>query len=580
MGSVEGRGTTRASGWTRRALLKRAGLGIVVGGALAPLAAACSGTTPPAGGTSAPSTAAGAGASSAAPAGKKGGTIVEVAAADLGSGFNPVVNNVTFDSHVQRMMFAALLAFTAKGDVIPDLAADLPKISADGLTYTFTLRDGLKWSDGLPITSDDALFTFQLMSAPEWKDVNSPFRGELTRYLDTLSAPDPKTIVFKFKTPYVAFPTTLGQRPLVPKHVLGKLSADEINKGAFNRGPSVVSGQFKFVEWITGNKITLARNDNYWQGAPLLDGYVYKVAQESLKVQQLQTGEADFGRITTGTTVAAIKAIPTVNIFAYETTSGVSYVHQLDPAKPISKIFQDKQVRKALYTALNREGMNAVYLGAGKVLDSNWPYMSFAHNPNMKTTYKYDPQKAAEMLDGAGWKRGANGVRAKDGQEMRWELLTSASSVEWQNVAQIMQQNWKAIGVEITVKSLEFGQLNQITTSKNFEMSMAGGWIVPGPDPDAVRLWHSKGSANVAPYSNPTLDKLLDDAAQIADQAKRKELYYQAQEILMDDLPTPPMALQPGYFAVNKRIHGIGPEEIGHFTASSPRQFMHKVWVD
>jgi peptide/nickel transport system substrate-binding protein len=202
----------------------------------------------------------------------------------------------------------------------------------------------------------------------------------------------------------------------------------------------------------------------------------------------------------------------------------------------------------------------------------------------MKTTYKYDPVKAGQMLDAAGWVKGSNGIRAKGGQEMRWELGTSASSVEWQNVAQIMQQNWKAIGVEITVKPLEFGQLNQQARDRNFEMTMAGGWLVGTIDPDASNLWHSrnavKGGPNVAPYINPAIDALLDQGAQLSDQAKRKEIYYQVQEILMEDLVTPPMAIQPGYFAVNKRIHGMGPNEIGNFTASSPRPFLNKVWVD
>jgi len=562
-----------AAEWNRRDFIKRVGgggAGLVLGAGLFEFLMACATSTSQTPTNLTP---------------KRGGHLVEGAASDLGSGMNPVVNNVTFDAHVQRLMFASLVTNTANGDLIPDLASALPKISSDGMTYTFTLRDGLKWSDGHPLTAEDAVFTFQTIFAPEYKTINSPYRSDLSSFLDSVSAPDPKTVVFKLKRPQVSFTAIYGRQMLVPKHILGSVSAQEFNSGSFNRGPSVTSGLFKFVEWVPGSRITLARNDNYWAGPTLLDGYVYKVvANESLKVQQLQTGEMDFGRITTGSTVAAIKAIPTVDVFSYETANGVAYVHQLDPAKPISKIFSDKQVRKALYTALDLKGMNQVYLGYGKVADTNWPYLSWAHNPAPKVKYTYDPQKAGQMLDAAGWVKGANGVRAKSGQEMRWELLTSASSKEWQNAAQVMQQNWKAIGVEITVKALEFGQLNQVTIrDRNFEMSMAGAWFVANLDPDASNTWHSKnagkGGGNAAPYINPAVDSLLDQAAQVSDQSKRKPLYAQIQDILMDDLPTPPMVLQPGFFAVNKRIHGMGPNEIGYFTASSPRPFMNKVWV-
>jgi peptide/nickel transport system substrate-binding protein len=562
-----------AAQWNRRQFIKRVsggGASLVLGAGLFEFLMACSTSNSPA-------------ATSLTP--KRGGHIVEGAAADLGSGMNPVVNNVTFDGHVQRLMFASLVTNTGTGELIPDLASALPKISPDGMTYTFTLRDGLKWSDGHPLTAEDAVFTFQTIFAPEYKSINSPYRSDLSSFLESVNAPDPKTVVFKLKKPQVSFTAIYGRQMLVPKHILGSVSAQEFNSGAFNRGPSATSSLFKFVEWVPGSRITLARNDNYWAGPTLLDGYVYKVvANESLKVQQLQTGEMDFGRITTGSTVAAIKGIPTVDVFPYETANGVSYVHQLDPAKPISKIFSDKQVRKALYTALDLKGMNQVYLGYGKVADTNWPYLSWAHNATPKVKYTYDPQKAAQMLDAAGWVKSSNGVRSKNGQEMRWELLTSASSKEWQNVAQVMQQNWKAIGVEITIKALEFGQLNQITIrDRSFEMSMAGGWFVANLDPDASNTWHSKnavkGGGNVAPYINPAVDSLLDQAAQTSDQAKRKPLYAQIQDILMEDLPTPPMVLQPGFFAVNKRIHGMGPSEIGYFSATPPRPFMNKVWV-
>ena len=236
--------------WSRRDFLKRMGAGaaylaFLAGGAEL-LAAACgpSNTT----------------TTSLKPV--KGGKLIEGLISDI-STFNTVNSGDTSSTQVISLTFDGLLGISGNGDNIPALASALPTVSADSLTFTFKLRPNLKFSDGHPLTADDVAFTYGLMFLPETKDFVSRYRAELEGYLQSVTASDPQTVVFKFSKVQASFLDSHCRRGILPKHILGNVAPKALNTHDFFSGPTVTNGVFKFVKWDKGQQVVLARNDNY-----------------------------------------------------------------------------------------------------------------------------------------------------------------------------------------------------------------------------------------------------------------------------------------------------------------------------
>src|SRR5438105_10015789 len=205
--------------WSRRDFLKRAGgaaayLTFLAGG-VEFLEACASGT----------------GSQSTTP--KKGGHVVEGNFSDIRT-LNSMLSSDTASNQVIGLMFDGLLNYKKNGDLVPALASELPKTSADGLTYTFKLRSGLKFSDGQPLTSDDVKFTYQLAYDPQYADVSSPRRGDLSKYIKSIATPDHLTAAITPTHLFAPFLASHGLYGILPKHVLGSLSAKAINTADFN----------------------------------------------------------------------------------------------------------------------------------------------------------------------------------------------------------------------------------------------------------------------------------------------------------------------------------------------------------
>jgi len=518
-----------------------------------------------------------------APQGKKGGHLVEANISDISS-LNSVLSSDTASSQVISMLFEGLLISKPNGDLVPGLASAMPQVSSDGLTYTFKLRPNLKWSDGQPLTSDDVLFTFNLMFSPDYKDVNSPRRSDLELNLQSITAPDAQTIVFKTKTVWAPFLALHAQREIMPKHVLGSLAAKAINTADFNSAPSASSGAFKFVRWDKGQQVVLARNENYWRGQTYLDQYVIKVVPDQVTLtNQLKTGEVDFGFVDPSLwdSLATVDTIDRLSPFGVPTFT--FYAYNLDPAKPAGKLFADKAVRQALLLALDRQAMaDRVYFKQASVADSVEPPISWAHS-SAKPTYGFDKSKAESMLDAAGWTKGPDGIRAKGGVQMKFNMITNQGNNQRQSLLQIMQQSWADIGVSATPQLIQFPQLvTQITNQRTFDVFLVGFNFTQ--DPDESQLFASTsanpGGFNGFLFKNPQVDQVLTQAASTLDQGKRKQLYAQFQDLMNDQVPAPILVFNKGLWAVSKRVQGINNTVFGSYNQYGSRSLLFKdVWV-
>lgn len=557
--------------WSRRDFLGRLGATAVVGAGLTgeALPAACGGPQA-------------ARSSSVAPV--KGGFVVEGTTTDFVT-LSPL-RALQNDLIIVSALYDGLLTNNAVGDLMPAVATSLPEASADGLTYTFNLRKDLNWSDGRPLNADDVVFTYRLMYDTAYKDVVSLFRGDLESHLLSITALDPYRVIFKLKTPYVPFVGLHCTYGILPQHVLGTLSGKEINTHEFNTAPSVVNGVFKFVEWKRGDHLTVARNDSYYRGAALLDKCVFQLtSSDPSKIALMKTGDVHVGKIVSTSLVADVKASPQLEVFSFTVPTVLRYLYQLDPAKPASKFFASKAVRQALYVAVDRKGIAdtvwANSLGA-TAATSEWPPVSWAYSNNVNPKYAFDPKKANAMLDAEGWKRNSSGIREKDNVPMRFEVATSSQSVEYTNVATILQQNWKDIGVDAQVKGMAYaGLTNLVTTQRSFDVIIYA--LLLGLDPDASAFWHSRnavtGGQNGMPFKNQQVDQLLDEGAATADRGKRKTIYGKVQDILADELPAPPLVAQRGFWAYNKSVHNLDANTIGAYSYVGNRPFMKDVFI-
>ncbi len=519
----------------------------------------------------------GGGSNSGGGTAKKGGHVVEGNFSDIRT-LNSMLSSDTASNQVIGLMFDGLTNQKKDGTVIPALAESW-KTSADGMTYTFKLRSGLKWSDGQPITADDVKFTYSLAQDDAYKAFASPRRGDLSKYIKSIDTPDPQTVVMNMTQVFAPFLASHGQYGILPKHVLGTMDATALNTADFNSAPSVTNGAFKFVRWDKGAQVTMARNDNYWAGAAYLDQWIYKVLPDSVAVtNQLKTGEIDIGPVDPGQ-YDNIKTTDSVTLTEFPVPSFTFYAYQLDPSKPAGPLFQDQAVRQALLYALDRQSMvNAIFFNHGVVADSVMPPTSWAHI-KPQTQYPFDKNKAGSLLDGAGWAMGSDGIRAKNGMKLKFTMITNAGNKQRESCLTYMQQAWKAIGVDATPSLIQFPQLvSQIVSIRTFDMFLVGfNWSV---DPDEAPLFHSRNAApggfNGAHFKNDQVDSLLDQALGTLDQNKRKQLYAQFQEIMAEQVPSPILVFNTGIWGVNKRVQNT---DFGTFSQYQFRPWNHTVWV-
>jgi peptide/nickel transport system substrate-binding protein len=517
------------------------------------------------------------------PQGKKGGHLVEANISDI-STLNSVLSSDTASNQVISLLFEGLVVSKPNGDLVPGLAQAMPQVSSDGLTYTFKLIPNLKWSDGQPLTSDDVLFTFNLMFAPDYKDVNSPRRSDLELNMESITAPDPQTIVFKTKHVWAPFMALHAVREIMPKHLLGTLSGKDINTADFNGGPGAASGAFKFVRWDKGQQVVLARNENYHRGQTYLDQYVIKVVPDQVTLtNQLKTGEVDFGFVDPSLWDGLATVDNIVRLTPFGVPTFTFYAYNLDPAKNGGKMFADKAVRQALLYALDRQAMaDRVYFKQAIVADSVEPPVSWAHS-SAKPNYTFDKSKAESMLDAAGWTKGSDGIRAKGGVKLQFEMITNQGNNQRQELLQIMQQSWSDIGVSATPRLIQFPQLvTQITNERTFDVFLVGFNFTQ--DPDESQLFASTasnpGGFNGFLFKDPQVDTVLTQAASTLDQSKRKQLYAQFADLMADQVPAPILLFNKGLWAVSKRVEGIDTSVFGPYNQYGSRSlFFKNVWV-
>ncbi|MFD7662606.1 ABC transporter substrate-binding protein [Streptomyces sp. NPDC059788] len=418
-------------------------------------------------------------------------------------------------------IFDGLLTHDAAMKLKPALAAKLPEVSDDGRTYTYTLRDGVTFSDGKPFTADDVVFTYETILDAK---TNNASKAELDA-LEKVAKKDARTVVFHLKYPYAPFAerTVL---PIAPRHIAGK---QDINHGSFTTKP-IGTGPYILTNWSKGEKLSFKANPHYWGGAPKVKNFTMAIIKDDdVRATRLRSGDLD-GAILPPNLAATFTSDKDKKSLAAKT-----FDYRTVTLPTEGEVTGDKAVRRALDVAVDRKAMvDGILDGAGKPAygpvptDSPW----FAKG----TERAHDLKKAEQILDDAGWKKGEGGIRAKDGRPASFKLWYLAGDKLRQAHALAFASDAKKAGIEVKVES---GPWETIMPNMKTDAVLAGGGSPADPDFDQYLLLHSSlagdGFNNMSRYDNPKVDKALVDARRTDDKAARKAGYDTVQRELADD---------------------------------------------
>jgi peptide/nickel transport system substrate-binding protein len=494
---------------------------------------------------------------------KPGGTLV-VAQYEPGW-WNPLLEAGA--PFVNRLVYIGLTDYDKDGNVAPGLAQSWT-ISKDGLVYTFALRRDVKWQDGKPFTAADVKFTYEKILDPKSGSWLRGFFDSITQ-VDT---PDDYTVVLRLRAPSATllYNTWHG---ILPRHVWEK---EDLSKGPHNATP-VGTGPFKVAQWARGDHVVLVANDGYFRGRPYLDKVILKtIPDTAVTFAALERGEVHylppFGIIggVPYHQVKVLEAKPHLQVSVTETTQAQHLYLKLD--KPP---FDNLKVRQAVVHAINKKEIaDRMTAGYGKVLDSRVPpVIGWAHNARVKT-YPYDVAEANRLLDEAGLKRGADGVR------IRTKIYATPGTRVI--MSELLREHLRAVGISAEITTSEWntyiGTIRDRRAADGF-FSIFHPTYIPDPEIIILNFWSKEnkpGGRNYMGYSNPKVDRLIEQAASVVDRAERGKLLREIQEIVAVEVGNIPLFVQPSVEVWNRKFRGFQPLEYGGGTLGS----LEKVWQE
>jgi peptide/nickel transport system substrate-binding protein len=557
------------------------------------VATACTSGGPTASG--APS---GSAAASATEKPQQGGRIIEGTISDIAT-MQPVLVNDTSSGRITTLIYDTILIQDPKtGEPAPRMATF--SISPDSLTYTFEIKANVNWSDGKPIIAQDWL-TGLMAVGKSAKTVRKSNFQDIQGFNDfkdakattitgvTIDAANPKKWTVKMaKVSCPAIIQLIGYT--LPTQVFGKYvtatsKPEDIDTAVENTAPTVASGPFSYKEWRKGDQVILAKNTTYWQGAPNVDEYVYKVvANQTAITNGLKTGELTFGSIQ-AKDLADVQTVDSVKITKYQNL-GYTFIGW-NTSSPSATGLADKRVRQALAYGIDMDAViKAVVFGEATKqvahhVPVQWAYPTVALEP-----YKYDKAKAQQLLKDAGWVAGSDGILAKDGKKFSLTIATNSGNQERETLAQVAADQYKQLGIQAQARPEAFqGLVTKLTTGDQTLEATIIGWSLGG-DPDPYSIWHSSQIPNPATkvegfgftyFKDPAMDKAIENGRNPTDgncsTAARKANYETFNKILNEN--------QPYNFGYSNNVLAVSQKSLQNF-APAPFQTVYNVqewWI-
>jgi len=438
---------------------------------------------------------------------------------------DPRIGTDAQSQRLHSLLFSGLLRRDDEMNLLPDLAERWQ--TPDALTYVFHLRRGVKFHNGQPLVAADVKFTFDSILSGA---VKTPKRGAF-RMVESVEVLDESTVVFRLKEPFASFLWNLA-RPsvgIVPRPVRDGAGTEDPAQTPIGTGP------FRFVRARQDEEVVLERNPNYFGTPPKIERVRFRIVPEAtVRALELRKGSADIAlNALAPDMVPVLGRHPEIRVTQRPGTIYVYLAFNLDDA-----VLARREVRQALAYATDRRVLVEHLLrGQARVADSVLPPNHWAYEPNVPS-YDYDPARAEQVLDAAGFPR-----RAGDGGKgMRLRLTLKTSTEELSRLlGAVLQEQWRRVGVELELRPYEFATLYADITRGSFQLFTLR-WIGANNDPDIFEyVFHSRkippDGANRGHYRNPRLDALLDHARVEPDRARRRRIYSEVQKIVAEDLP-------------------------------------------
>lgn len=483
---------------------------------------------------------------------KRGGTLVTIIQPEP-TVLTTTVNNQFSNGAVSVNIYDGLVAYDDNLGLKPALAESW-EISPDKLTLTFHLRHGVKWHDGAPFTSADVRF-----SALEiWKKVHS--RGRLTfAELEDVETPDAYTAIFRFRAPSLVVLSALNawEGQVLPKHLYENT---DILKNPHNVEP-VGTGPFKFKSWTKGEAIELERNADYWDaGKPYLDRVIYRfIPDGGARAAAIEIGDVGYAAFdpVPFADIERVRKLPNLKVESrgYEWNAKY-YFLEFNLRNPI---LADIRVRRAFAHAIDRQGLaDTVWFGLVTPATGPIPSSAKAFYTADVPTYAFDPKEAERLLDEAGYKRGANGVRFSINQDFQ------PFNENFRKTAEYIRQNLKRVGVEVNVRSQDLGAfVRRVYGSYDFDINTGQFSVFIDPELGLLRQFWSKSIApgipwtNASGYADPGTDKVIEAIKSAADPEQRVALFHELQRRVQRDLPVLPLLELKQFTVYNTRVRGV-----------------------
>ena len=493
--------------------------------------------------------------------------------------FNPVYATDAAAQSILDKLYPRLLGQDPYGGfIVPNALAERWEISPDGRTYTFTLRAGIRWSDGEPVTANDFKFTYDALASPL---VQSPYRDRTVGIIN-VAVPDPRTVIVTLNGPNCAVLHSLRQ-PLLPSHKFA-IDFSDLATNALNQAPTVSAGPFVFIDQVPGERVRLARNPDYWQGAAQIDQWeVQIIADPKARRDALADGMIDLAYFSPDEVVATpLDAGSTVTV-KYLPTDGYSFLalNLADPSNPQAgrgedgasqpqsphPILGDLAVRQAIAAAVDYARIiEEVYNGRADRAASYVPAtVTWAYADNLPL-FTYDPARAAQLLTDAGWlDEDGDGVRTRAGAPLRLSIRTNEDNAKRVEMARLLAEQLRGLGVDVQLEIVSFDELTAALLDQHFDMVVIG-WENLGADPGNSPFWHSQADIpgagfNFTSFHDDEVDSWLESATRLpgCDLNSRRALYTQVQQRIATTLPYVLLAAQESAWAYQNRWQGIAP---------------------
>lgn len=529
----------------------------------------------------------------------KGGTLVGAMHTAPSGMFNPVFYEETYEANILDFTHSGLFSQSEDLEWEAHIAKDW-SLNDDQTELTIEMEEGVKWHDGEPLTAHDVVFTYQTLSDPDYAKsggVRTNYVTPLKGYADYSSgetdefegvvAEDDYTVKFYFEEPNVT-PEMTASFTIIPKHVFEDIPVADMLEAPESLEPGKVigSGPFKFTEMVEREQYVLEAFDEYWEGEPYLDSIVWKIVDHSVMVGLLEKGEIDFIAEPSGGIGPADFDIVNDNEdlvvieqpdFGYQLL-GFKHNHrtsedvesgELNPDNWIPNENVPKEVRQAIAYSIDRNAIigtghgEGLLHGHGSVINSPIAPPFWAYDDEAAIPYDFDPDKAAEILDDAGYTMGDDGFRTDpDGNEWEINLNYPTGNVLRERVAPLIKESLEEVGIKVDLRdpkemSVYIKELEEDDT--DWDMYLIG-WSLGSGDPDPLGLWGITDAYNFGRWNNPESQQLLEDALKAPEafeQDYRADKYSEWTHLFSEDLPAFLLFAENKIWGYNKKLQNV-----------------------